>query len=658
MRLNTVDAGCTWLALAAGKLADRISWRLARAVRAGTADLHERVLRGARGLGIPYVPAAWIDRSVGLAPPPSPALYPSPTRIEEEAARSLPELRRGFWSPGRGPRYSLGESGWGAAEESGRSMQARFLWHALHPAALLLEGYRVHGDDHDLGLAQSLAERWIRTCLYREREETLWDDHITAMRALVLCDLWYAAGCRAGDRSPEPRSLGTALARHAEKLALGRFYRPGHNHGVTQALALLATASALRVHPSATGWGRLGRRRLEAQMLENVSPEGVHREHSPYYHFFVLRQFLAAERVARAEGRPMTAAFQARLERMVESGASMIAPDGSLVPLGDTWHGAPILITSGELESVPKEASATLRYALSADPEGSPAADAIYPEGGLAILRSGSTKGEPRRAERHITVRLSVHPTSHIHSDALSLTLYAYGSALLIDSGGPYGYGDPFRHRYFTTTAAHNTVSVDSASQSPGPCLVRRWERRPGRDLLEVEHGNYAGVLHRRTLLFFRGRYLLLVDRLESAAPHRYTQRFHFASDLGAERMGSDAVARRGHEGPSLRLVPLLSPGDAVALHHGGEDPAHGWACTGDLERRPTWVASWSADGPSALFATLLVPAPGPRPPEVAATVRSSGIPGSALVEVVTERVQLSLRLGADGTTEAEVTEE
>jgi uncharacterized heparinase superfamily protein len=654
VRLNTVDAWSTRLSLSVVEWSGRLSWRLATTLRTRTAALHEAVLLAARSVRIPYVPLAWIDSSLSIDSEALPNLYPAPLPLREDAERCLAGLRAGTWAPDGGDPILLDGTGWSAAEEIDRSMFVRFLWHALHPVALLLEGHRAQGGAGDLARALALAERWIRTCLYREREETIWDDHITAMRALVLCDLWNALRRDGGERGGELRSLGTALARHGEKLALERFYRPGHNHGITQALGLLAAATALRGHPSAERWRRLGCRRIEGQMQANVSPEGVHREHSPYYHFFVLRQFHTGEQIARAAGTPLTAGYRERFRRMLEAGASMFAPDGTLVALGDTWHGAPILLTPEEIAGMPPEATSALRFARSSGSEGEPSGSALYRDGGLAVLRSGAATGESPREERHITVRLTVHPTSHIHADALALTLYAYGAALLIDSGGPYGYGTPLRDRYFTTTAAHNTVSVDSGSQSPGPCLVHRWDPSPGCALLEAEHENYRGVLHRRTVYLVRGRYVVLLDRLSSPAAHRYAQIFHFAPDLRVEPDGRGALARRGADGPSLRVVPLLPFDAAAALDRGGEDPPRGWVCTGDLQREPTWVASIGAEAERAVFATLLLPAPGASPPRPAAARSAGEVDGEAVIDIVVEGTRLRLRVPPDAAPQLE----
>jgi len=80
----------------------------------------------------------------------------------------------------------------------------------------------------------------------------------------------------------------------------------------------------------------------------------------------------------------------------------------------------------------------------------------------LAILRSG--QGQSRRA-----VWLDYDSVgAHRHQDGLNLGLYAYGLDLLPDFGYPPvqygGWGSP-RARWYTMTAAHNTVVVDGENQ-------------------------------------------------------------------------------------------------------------------------------------------------------------------------------------------------
>jgi hypothetical protein len=90
----------------------------------------------------------------------------------------------------------------------------------------------------------------------------------------------------------------------------------------------------------------------------------------------------------------------------------------------------------------------------------------------LAILRSGH--GPQARA-----VWLDYDAGGgHGHADALNLGLYAYGLDLLPDFGYPPvqfgGWGSP-RAVWYTLTAAHNTVVIDRANQSPGQGHTRLW---------------------------------------------------------------------------------------------------------------------------------------------------------------------------------------
>ena len=90
----------------------------------------------------------------------------------------------------------------------------------------------------------------------------------------------------------------------------------------------------------------------------------------------------------------------------------------------------------------------------------------------LAILRSG--KGEHRRA-----VWLDYDAGGrHSHADGMNLGLFARGLDLMPDFGYPPvqfgGWGSP-RARWYTMTAAHNTVVVDGKNQRGAGGLTELW---------------------------------------------------------------------------------------------------------------------------------------------------------------------------------------
>jgi len=166
----------------------------------------------------------------------------------------------------------------------------------------------------------------------------------------------------------------------------------------------------------------------------------------------------------------------------------------------------------------------------------------------------------------------------HNHADATSFQLYAYGEMLAMDTGyfEPPGE-DSFKSRAKTVgPQAHNLILVDGQG-APSPSLVKAGDVDvtmrntldvKGLDYTEVL-ATYQGVSFSRSVLFASERYLVVADRVEASAAHKYSWRLHgFGGgssirknyEVGTFTLGTDnAVWSRSKA--SLKLVLAYTAG-------------------------------------------------------------------------------------------------
>lgn len=611
MSLEAIENFLTSVALKGEKLGHRYSWRLGEWVQTGTRALHETYLRATRRLGWCVVDIALVQSVQALRTNQKPG-YPLLSIPAEKISPRADELLKGIVILSDGREARLNEISWLKPQFSNALTISSLLFQSLHWVKELLDAYNASGNAGYRDRAKELTGKWIEECLYTERSAWIWDDHGTALRALVLCELWVACRNNESPGSPFMQALLTAILKHAEKLAHKSVYRPGHNHGVTQAYALLAIGLLFSLHPKAQHWAMLGCQRLEAQMAENVSSEGLHREHSPFYHFFVFRQFDQAYRLAKAYGLEFSQNFTDRLHAMLAAGAYLIKPDGALPALGDSAKKSVIMVQESDLAEWTGNGSQEYLYSITKGIRGkAPQNTSVYfPNAGYAFFRSGWGDSGRFEEERFLALRLSTFKTTHIHRDVLSFELYAYGKDLIVDSGGPFAYGHPNRAGYFLSTRAHNTIVVDDKDQSTGEARLLHWSTSPQCDILDAEHSNYAGITHRRLVVFIRKQYFLIIDRLESSQSHQYSQLFHLNPDLQVSLKGLSAETHNVFPGATVQIVPLLERGVGVRLHRGINHLRQGWVSLEDGEMDPNVVVEYEQMAANTIFVVLVVPQP------------------------------------------------
>ena len=82
------------------------------------------------------------------------------------------------------------------------------------------------------------------------------------------------------------------LRKHGEFTANSNNYYWGHNHGIYQDRALLQLAGMFPIFKDSQDWTETANYRLSLQIKEGMTDSGVHKEHSPAYHYLVMKLFI------------------------------------------------------------------------------------------------------------------------------------------------------------------------------------------------------------------------------------------------------------------------------------------------------------------------------------------------------------------------------
>lgn len=470
-----------------------------------------------------------------------------------------------------------------------------------------------------LQAAEDLVFDWIQdNYLVRQSEvpsKMTWHDHATALRLmawLVFWESWHKS--ELADADEIVLFLSTVIA-HAEKLAHPDFYTPSHNHGIDQDFALIALSACLPELKMSNQWRNLAVKRLNVQITDTISKNGVHLEHSPGYHLSTFRLLHEIDKFSRNHG--LEVLPDQGLKRLLEKMANFLAyvtkPNGSFPLIGDT---TPRQIVRNEILKDYAQKDPILQYVLSRGKSGQPGkVTKIYKDEGYAFLRDSWKPKDGFSQGTYIAFSAAANEgRAHKHSDDLSFVLSAHGQDLLVDAGRhSYKHGSPERN-FVISAAAHNVVLVDHKGFSGFTANIDSHSHEPPVSTIEAHHENYPGTTHRRSLVYLRPNRLLLIDAIKPTHKkneslmknHEYTQLFHLARNAKVlTRESGQTYASSGDV--FLRIKQLLwSDKDSQEVVEGSLEPYQGWISYkhGELTSAP--VVSFNKTGSSALFITFL----------------------------------------------------
>lgn len=522
----------------------------------------------------------------------------------------------------------------------------KYLWelNRHHHIVTLAQAYALSGDPrYGRNIMQHL-ESWTDACPYRMGPN--WSSALeVGIRLINWSAAWQFLG---GVSSPLFRNNSgahfrrrwlDAVFRHAEFIC-GHFslYSSANNHLLGEAAALFIAAQTWPNWPQMNNWLAQAKDILEREILLQNSADGVNREQAVSYQRFGLDLLLLPLLAGRANGTRFSAAFESRIEAMIEYLASIMDAGGNVPMIGDADDGFAVkLAASGDFccyRSLLATGAVLFKRAdfkakagmlddktrwlfgagadtafqeLVADGERIPIRQAFL-EGGYYIL------GCDFESAKEIRLVVDAGPlgyqtiAAHGHADALSFTLSVGGIEFLIDPG-TYAYHTQSVWRdYFRGTGAHNTLRIDgmNQSQSGGNFMwVRKanagcslWASSAECDLFEGWHDGYTHlrdpVMHWRRIVFDKfARRVFIADRLQMSGTHEVELFFH-SSELCRINPVADGYSLTLNDRSLFLRLPQI-PSAASQVYTGSVDPIFGWVSRRFDSKGPAPTIVWKA---------------------------------------------------------------
>ncbi|MBB3229776.1 heparinase II/III family protein [Halomonas stenophila] len=405
-----------------------------------------------------------------------------------------------------------------------------------------------------------------------------WYDMATGLRAmriaLILDDIYEG-------KVEVPESQVAALLKmanqHATRLQDEEFISLG-NHGVFQVFGLSVLCSVIDDSPSCDNGQDFAQRMFEKIIDHAYTAEGVHKEHSPFYHHFTTVAINRYDASKFNSDRALSL-----VEKAIDVRPWLAWPDGHFVEAGDTEGETTPLRRQNSLQCLNDERC----YAVG-----------DYTESGYAIIRSNP--GEDDQPSM-IFVTGMAYSTTHKHADGLSFSLLENGEHVFIDSG-KYGYERDKWWDYTRSAAAHNTISLSNHTISRDDIsmdgsLLNSITNDESSFIISGQLERPGLFTQQREIEYTPGENLVIKDTVSSQSEQSFVSSLHLAPSLTPElnEKGFEVRLTNG-ELVSARLQDNDCEIDSI---RGQEEPVLGWKSVGYLDMQPTTVVRAICSGTS-----------------------------------------------------------
>lgn len=326
---------------------------------------------------------------------------------------------------------------------------------SLHNMKWLNLYLRSGGKDSVLFAFKVINDWILSNTMYPGGNRFTWHDHPTALRLKIFTQALNIYNCNEFIDPVFNRNLLIGILSHIALLTSQEKYWVGHNHGIIVDMTLLNVMEKLEEFKFRDEVNKVAKIRLFDQLTYTFTEDGVHKEHSACYQYFIFRRL--KESIKHFSDEP---AYARQLNDLAHKAGEFLAyllrPDFTLPKIGDCYSEKPLpkkllvdlIRTDAGYNSIHDDTLLDrLFFALDEI--------RVFAKSGWAVFRSCHVPAI------HIAVQSDFFNFSHYQKDDMSFVLHAEGRDLIIDPG-LLGYGnDDFSVYFRKSTRAHNVLLVD-----------------------------------------------------------------------------------------------------------------------------------------------------------------------------------------------------
>ena len=358
-------------------------------------------------------------------------------------------------------------------------------------------------------------------------------------------------------------------------------YSSRGNHTIAEAVGLLYAGLLFPEFKRAEYWVKTGKQILADEADYQILSDGGGAEQSFWYLLFISDLYGLAHKLIEKSGDA-----ELKIEHAFQRASSflshMASTPGQLPDIGDRDDGYAL--------------SKFLR--ISFQESGQSNKTISFKKAGYTLIRP--TKGIKLLFDHGA---LGMPPSyGHGHADALSIIMTVNQQEVLLDSGTfAYSATSDWR-RYFRSTAAHNTITVDNQDQATY-LNGFMWQNSYVAELifssesdnqiqLLAKHNGYKklGVVHWRGILVDCENGFVVWDYLTGVGSHHLTLRWHICSDFRKENNKFIADLERP-------LVLSIANMNELQIQQGNESDIAGWKASQYGKKAPALMLNISKNG-------------------------------------------------------------